>query len=157
MTPAFVWITVVSALAFASGSTAKTLSAAVDVAGAHNYADQYAGSKPPWIADITKSVAPKYPYEDRTRHHEGAGVYRLLLDLKSGSVAEVSVVSSAGFRGLDASALAALRQWRWRPGRWKQIDIPVRFTMSGFGPGHASNPLPHIPPSGGGRGLSGRP
>jgi hypothetical protein len=24
---------------------------------------------------------------------------------------------------------AALRQWRWKPGKWKEIDIPVSFTI----------------------------
>jgi hypothetical protein len=40
----------------------------------------------------------------------------------------VTVVRSTGFAELDTSAVAALRQWRWKPGKWKEIEMAVEFT-----------------------------
>jgi TonB family protein len=91
----------------------------------------------PWINDRTNSVAPAYPFSDRLHRHQGTGVIRLTLDLKTGTVRQVSVVKSTGFRTLDACAMSAFRQWRWRPGKWKEINLPVTFRLS-----NPSAPLP---------------
>lgn len=47
----------------------------------------------------------------------------------TGSVSNVTVLKSTGSPGLDASADRAIRQWQWRPHRWKEVDMPVTFTM----------------------------
>src|SRR6266567_2154298 len=49
--------------------------------------------------------------------------------LNTGSVSKVTVIQSTGFPGLDNEAIFALHQWRWKPRRWKEIDIPVTFTF----------------------------
>ena len=102
---------------------------AIDAQGVRHDARDYPGRPVPWRGDITKSVAPEYPYEDRTRHHEGSGLFRLTLEVKTGFVTDVLLIRSTGFKELDASGIKSLRQWRWRPGTWKQIDVPIRFTM----------------------------
>ena len=79
--------------------------------------------------DCTKSIAPEYPYGERAQHHTGIGFFRLELNLKSGVVTKIIVTKSTGFAVLDNSAIAALRQWRWKPNRWKEIEIPVRFQL----------------------------
>src|SRR4051812_45771549 len=58
---------------------------------------------PPWIADAIRKRKPDYPYKERTQHHEGSGVFRLMIDLKTGSVTNIEVVQSTGFQGLDDS------------------------------------------------------
>src|ERR1700736_1893894 len=68
----------------------------------------------PWLDDRVKAVAPEYPYADRAQHHVGIGRFHLLLNLKTGSVASVTVIKSTGFPTLDAAAIVALRQWRWK-------------------------------------------
>jgi TonB family protein len=83
----------------------------------------------PWLDDRVKGVAPEYPDADRAKHHVGIGRYHIVLDLKTGGVTKISVIKSTGFRTLDAAAVAALRQWRWKPGRWKEIDLPVTFVL----------------------------
>src|SRR2546421_6019189 len=98
---------------FVSGSGTQ-IAAAVDAAGVYHKASDYAGSKPPWIQDIRSSLAPNYPIDDRIQGHQGAGLYHLKLDLKTGRVTNVTVITSTGFKGLDVSATWALRQWRWK-------------------------------------------
>ena len=83
----------------------------------------------PVYKDCAKSVAPDYPYGERAQHHTGIGFFRLELNLKSGVVTKITVTKSTGFAVLDNSAIAALRQWRWKPNRWKEIEIPVRFQL----------------------------
>jgi TonB family protein len=142
---------------FASGSSTQ-IGAAIDAAGVYHKASDYAGTKPPWIQDINSSLAPNYPIDDRIQGHEGVGLYHLQLDLKTGRVTNATVITSTGFKGLDVSATWALRQWRWKAGRWKEIDMPVRFVMSANARQQdlAEPPFLHVPVSGG-AGLRGRP
>ena len=53
-----------------------------------------------------------------------------MLDLKTGLVRNAIVVQSTGYKTLDNNALVALRRWHWKPGRWKEIDIPITFLSS---------------------------
>jgi TonB family protein len=103
---------------------------AIDAKGVKHEAASYPGSRPPWALDQVNAVGPEYPYADRSQRHEGRGVFQLMLDLKSGAVVKVAVIKSTGFVTLDRSAAAALRQWRWPPGKWKEITMPITFTMS---------------------------
>jgi TonB family protein len=121
--------------------TATATGAAVDAAGMRHNATEYPKQHVPWIEDLLQTVEPEYPYQERGMRHEGAGRFRVTLDLRSGRVLTVSVLQSTGFKPLDESAVTALSQWRWEPGRWKQVDIPVRFKM-GLRP-TGSTPLPH--------------
>jgi TonB family protein len=83
----------------------------------------------PVYKDCIKSVAPDYPYGERAQHHIGKGFFRLVLNLKSGVVTKVTLTRSTGFAVLDNCAIAALRQWRWKPNRWKEVEIPVIFKL----------------------------
>jgi TonB family protein len=103
--------------------------AAIDAKGAFHKADEYPGKHPPWVDDQLKAVAATYPYADRAAWIEGVGRYRLLLDLQAGTVTDIRVIKSAGSKTLDYAAAKALRQWRWKPGRWKAIEINVQFVM----------------------------
>jgi TonB family protein len=103
-------------------------SVAIDAKGVAYVGSQYAGS-PPWMDDVVHSVIPDYPYYARAVRQQGTGLYRVILDLKTGAVTKVTIVRSAGFGKLDDSVVAALRQWRWKPGRWKEIGLPVTFVM----------------------------
>jgi TonB family protein len=100
---------------------------AVDAKGVRHSAST--GQAAPWLDDRVKAVAPEYPYADRARHHTGAGRFRLELDLKIGAVNKITVTKSTGFQTLDNCVIAAFRRWRWKPGRWKEIDVPVDFRL----------------------------
>ena|SRR5205823_1262581 len=58
---------------------------------------------------------------------EGKGVFILRLDTKTGKVVSVSIAKSMGAMILDQSAVAGLKQWRFRPGP-KSVRIPFEFT-----------------------------
>jgi TonB family protein len=116
-------------------------SAAVDIKGRRYDATKFDGL-PPWLSETVKTLAPAYSYDDRNNHRQGAGIFRLTLDPTTGVPREVRVLKSTGFPTLDATAVAAFGQWRWRPGKWRQIDIPVNFTMSGDPPPRGALPLP---------------
>jgi len=107
------------------------VSAAVDAQGVRHRGSEYAGLAP-WMKDVLKTLAPDYSYTERAYYHTGSGLFRLTLDLKTGSVTQVFVVKSTGFPALDSSALDALRRWRWKPGRWKEIDVPITFEVSRY-------------------------
>jgi len=51
------------------------------------------------------------------------------VDLKTGAVTNVAVVKSTGVATLDNSAVTAFRKWRYRSGKWKEVDLPVTFTI----------------------------
>src|SRR5436189_870383 len=102
---------------------------AVDARGVRHSSKDYPKDSPPWLNDLVNGVAPEYSYSDRAAHHQGRGFFVLALDLKTGTVREVRTAQSTGFRTLDASAVSAFRKYRWKPGRWKEIDIPVTFKL----------------------------
>jgi TonB family protein len=105
-------------------------SSAVDTSGVRHEAKDYPKGHLPWMDDAIKKVAPEYPKWDRMRHHGGFGLYRVTVDAKSGTVTTVKIIESTGVPTLDESAMKAVRQWVWSPGKWKEIDIPIAFLPS---------------------------
>src|SRR5215213_7323801 len=80
-------------------------------------------TSPPWAADIIKEVRPHLPASERAKNHSGEGLFRFILDADSGTVRRVVVVQSSGYPGIDESVIDALRQWRLRPQKWKEIHV----------------------------------
>jgi TonB family protein len=125
-----------------SHSPAEPKSSAVDAKGVRHQMSEYGEGRAPWDTDRIMFVRPDYPSDLRARHIEGTGLFRITIDVKTGSVTKVAVLRSTGSSGLDASAARAIRQWRWRPQRWKEIDMPVTFTMrAGQAQGGSTNDL----------------
>jgi TonB family protein len=89
----------------------------------------------PWTKELVKTEAPAYPEVAKRWHVQGAGLYRITVDPSTGRVVNVAIVKSTGFGVLDASAMRALRAWRWRPGtKLRQVNIPIRFTLNQANP-----------------------
>lgn len=105
-------------------------SSAVDARGVRHSSRKYGRNLPPWFHDRVKTFAPDYPYRDRAQRNEGRGLFRLSLDLSTGTVTRVTMLKSTGFVTLDRSTIAAFRRWQWKPGKWKEIDLPIKFTLS---------------------------
>ena len=82
-----------------------------------------------WVADCIYCDVPHYPLDARWRRAQGKGYYRVTFDMKTGTVVNVSVMQSSGVGSLDNSAIAALRKWRMKPGKWKEIVVPIDFRM----------------------------
>jgi hypothetical protein len=97
-------------------------SSAVDAEGVRHRSGDYVGRKStPWLDDRVQAFAPDYPYADKRQHREGVGLFRLTLDVRTGVVTKVATLKPTG-----------LRRWRSKPGKWKEIDMPVIFT-TGWG------------------------
>ena len=97
-----------------------------------------------WVIHM---VLPRYPTAARQRHATGAGIFVMRVQIKTGLVKSVDVARTTGDADLDAAAVAALRQWRFKPGvlpsikqilpHWKDrfetedslIKAPVRFFL----------------------------
>lgn len=84
----------------------------------------------PWMHDVIKTVPPEYPDRDRMLNNQGSGLFRVALDPTTGLVKDVIVRKSTGYASLDNAAVSALRQWRMKPGKWKQFDFPVTYEMA---------------------------
>ena len=74
---------------------------------------------------------PQYPYEARARRIAGAGEAVLAVDLNMGVVTKAEMARSTGSPILDNAALAAFRQWQFKPGTVWKVRIPITFTMRG--------------------------
>jgi TonB family protein len=112
-------------------------STAVDAKGVRHRQDRRLRELPPWIQDRIKAFAPDYPRADRAKRNEGTGLFRLTLDLETGAVTRITMLKSTGFVTLDRCAIASFRHWRWKPGKWKEIEMPITFKM-----GSRPSPLP---------------
>ncbi|MFN2621675.1 MAG: TonB family protein [Chthoniobacterales bacterium] len=120
----------VDAAAARNLKASSEFSAAIDINGVRHLARDYHPKMPPWIVEQQNAVPPEYPYYDRRDHHQGVGFFRLYLDVRNGGVGRIEMVKSTGYETLDHATMKALQKWTWKPARWKQIDIPVRFVMS---------------------------
>jgi TonB family protein len=69
---------------------------------------------------------PEYPTEARRQHLTGSGLFALHIRA-NGSVARVEVLKSIGHSLLDQAAIAAFRQWRFRPNSIKVVRVPIRY------------------------------
>src|SRR5579864_4944627 len=83
-------------------------------------------------AMVVHKEKPEYPYEARSAHQEGEGYVRLYV-ARDGTVTNVKIVKSTGYELLDASCLKAFKNWKWKPGFRREIDIPVGFGIVGHG------------------------
>lgn len=79
---------------------------------------------------FTKIGSPQYPYEARRLRMTGSGVYRLYIN-PDGTVRAVGVMKSSGRRLLDIAAAGGLYQWKAKPGRKREVDMPVTFSVAG--------------------------
>ena len=110
---------------------------AVDINGVRHDAKAYKGSLP-WLIDRISGPAPHYPMSERAMHHQGSAIIRLILDVKTGRVIRTFILKSSGYAELDRCALTAFSRWTWRPGQWKEIDLPVGFHLTSHS--HISQP-----------------
>ena len=109
---------------------AGRMTAAIDSNGVRHRGADYKGGALPWIREATKG-RPFYPYEARHLHREGIAVIRCSLDPKTGKIVGMSVAKSSGSPILDNGAQTTLASWKWPPGKWKEVEVPVEFKLSG--------------------------
>ncbi|MBY5992481.1 energy transducer TonB [Ferrimonas balearica] len=76
-------------------------------------------------------IPPRYPMEQARAGTEGYVVLSFRLSA-SGEVRDIQVVEAQPKRAFERAAIAALRQWRYRPGQDTDIRLQVRldFTLA---------------------------
>lgn len=84
--------------------------------------------------DYQKNPPPVYPEMARAQEQDGEVLVRVEVTAE-GSAAAVSLESSSGYRLLDESALRAVKNWKFMPGRIggqavrSVVTVPVRFNL----------------------------
>ena len=86
---------------------------------------------PKFKRDTVTAPDPEYPMKSQHLGYQGQGIYRLIINDKTGVVDEVKVMKTTGHRELDASAVMTLFQWKFRPGV-NHRDLLVVFHMTGW-------------------------
>lgn len=77
---------------------------------------------------------PLYPRDARLRGWEGTMLIQASVN-PLGAVTAAGINRSSGHASLDGAALAAVRQWRFRPARRKgqavasQVEVPITFRL----------------------------
>jgi TonB family protein len=89
------------------------------------------------LRDAVLAPHPKYPYHSKswesrssdpgswTRNIQGNGLYRIDIDLNTGHVSRVTIIKSAGSKILDAASTDTFKRWVFRPGKWREITVPI--------------------------------
>ena len=95
---------------------------AFDVADARRYTDDEIK------AMFVDRPVPKYPYDLRRLRITGSGLFRLYVD-QQGVVRSVKILRTTGRRELDEESCKAFRRWHAIPGKSKEVDVPITFTM----------------------------
>ena len=105
---------------------------ATDARGVKHVIDSSVRAPAPWKPDLLFAPKPGYPRIDLVQRNEGVAVIRLDVDIKTGTTTYVTLLKSSGSPTLDETALRSLAKWRWKPGTWKQVEIPVVFTTNPY-------------------------
>ena len=82
--------------------------------------------------DALSAPDPQYPIKSQHLGFQGQGIYRLVINAKTGVADEVKVLKTTGHRELDASAVMTLFNWKFSPGSVKQRDVLVVFQLTGW-------------------------
>lgn len=64
---------------------------------------------------------PDYPLEARRRYAQGKGLFKVRVNVRTGRVKEVTVMTSTGDGSLDHAAVTGLSHWRYQPGKLSSI------------------------------------
>jgi len=120
-----------TALAFSSldatGFTAIYAISGVDAKGVRHVV-RGLRDRVPWSKDLLKLNNPAW----RSRIVPGStGVWRMTIDPATGKVTKVTIVVSTGNRMLDYNIRSSMYEWRWRPGTWQWVEMPVHFAAPG--------------------------
>ncbi|HSV62415.1 MAG TPA: energy transducer TonB [Chthoniobacterales bacterium] len=81
------------------------------------------------IGNTSAAPGAAYPEEAQRTNTTGSGVYELRID-KAGKISAVAVVKSSGSAVLDKAALTAFKKWRFKPGVFRSVRIPVNWSVN---------------------------
>ncbi|MCA3344865.1 MAG: energy transducer TonB [Roseomonas sp.] len=86
-------------------------------------------TSPPEALDAARNRRPNYPEASRRRGEQGVVRVELLVD-PNGRVVDVRVLESSGFSALDAAAVQAVRDWRFRPAQRGGLPVAGSITTA---------------------------
>ena len=87
------------------------------------------GTLPEVLTMFTKVYRPLYSYEELSRRMHGTGIFRMYIN-EDGVVTKIGVMKSTGHFMLDRDASNALIHWKAKPGRRREVDMPVTFSLN---------------------------
>ena len=79
------------------------------------------------IRNALASPGPAYPEEAQKAKMTGSGVYELRIS-KAGAITSVVIVKSSGSKVLDQAAMTTFRRWRFKPGIFTSVRVPVSWS-----------------------------
>jgi TonB family protein len=85
-----------------------------------------------WQPYVVSAPEPVIPQVCLRLGQGGLGVFVLTIDPRNGIVTEVKVVKHTGYHRLDAAAVMALFNWRFRPGTITQARIAYHMGVTGI-------------------------
>src|SRR5205085_7004303 len=127
ITAILVWLACASLFA----ATNEPIYLGIDAKGGRHESKESTGNAP-WTRDVTHAERPRPRITSPSGDwYQGVGIFRLRIDPATGATREVTIVRSTGHVVFDRSALLALKLWRWKPGTWTQVDVPIAFQQGG--------------------------
>ena len=77
----------------------------------------------------TASPSAGYPEEAWKKKWTGDGLYELQIN-KNGATTAVTMVKSSGSAVLDQAAKSAFLKWRFKPGVFTRVRVPVSWSVN---------------------------
>jgi TonB family protein len=81
------------------------------------------------IRHALASPAPAYPEEAQKAKLTGSGLYQLRIN-QAGAITAVAIVRTSGSAVLDNAAKTTFRKWRFKPGIFTSVRIPVSWSVN---------------------------
>ena len=81
------------------------------------------------VGNTLAAPGAPYPEEAQKTKTTGSGLYELRID-RAGKISDVAIVKSSGSAVLDKAATSAFRKWRFKPGVFRSVRIPVSWSVN---------------------------
>lgn len=81
------------------------------------------------VGNTLAAPGAAYPEEAQRTNTAGSGVYELRID-RAGKISAVAVVKSSRSAVLDKAAVTAFKKWRFKPGVFRSVRIPVSWSVN---------------------------
>ena len=75
------------------------------------------------------SPSAGYPEAAQRTNASGSGLYELRIN-KAGATTAVTIVKSSGNAALDKAATDSFKKWRFKPGIFQSVRIPVSWSVN---------------------------
>jgi TonB family protein len=79
--------------------------------------------------NLLYAVQPHYPLAASAHGVTGRGQFQLLINPSTGLVTDVQILETTHDQRLDAAAVKAFRQWRFRPRTLQKLVVPIDFSI----------------------------